>query len=116
SARLPSTTSPAKRNTAESSVIARLLLLEAELAEAERVHGELFVERLAGAAADLAEEVFLEADLGEVDPLAFRRPVEVARRDLRLGDEGDAAVAEIGEAYGIPGGFFGGFLAGELEL
>src|SRR5690606_16578890 len=48
SARLPSTTSPAKRNTAVSSVIARLLLLEAELAEAERVHGELFVEGLAG--------------------------------------------------------------------
>ena len=36
-------------------------------------------------------------------PHPLGRPVD-ARRNLRLGDEGDARVAEIGEAHGIPGG------------
>ncbi len=64
---------------------------------------EAFIERLALAAADLAQEVFLEPDFCQMHPGAFRRPVHVARRDLRLGDEGDAAVTEIGEADGVPG-------------
>ena len=38
-------------------------------------------------------------------PFPLRRPVDVARRDLGLGDEGDAAVAEIREADGVPGAF-----------
>ena len=65
---------------------------------------EALVERLGLARADLVQEVLLEADLGGVHPLARRRPVDVARRDLRLRDEGDAVVAEIGEADGVPGG------------
>jgi uncharacterized protein (DUF2126 family)/transglutaminase-like putative cysteine protease len=36
----------------------------------------------------LAHEVFLEGDLGQVYPLALGEPVDVARRNLRQGDEG----------------------------
>ena len=45
---------------------------------------------------------YFVGDLGEVHPHPLGRPVDVARRNLRLGDEGDARVAEIGEAHGIP--------------
>src|SRR5690606_792040 len=76
---------------------------ETQLADAHDMHRQLLVERLAPALADLAQEVFLEADLGQMDPLPAGRPVDVARRNLRLGDEGHAAVAEIGEADRVPG-------------
>lgn len=46
-----------------------------------------FANRLAFTAADLAEEVFLECDLGIMHPFAFRRPVYVARRHFRLRDD-----------------------------
>ena len=70
---------------------------------AESLHHEALVSRLAGAVADLAQEVFLEADLRQMHPIAAARPVDVARRNLRQRDEGDAAVAEIGEADRVPG-------------
>ena len=43
-----------------------------ELLDAEHVEHEVLVEGLALAVADLAQEVFLEADLGRVHPLALR--------------------------------------------
>src|SRR5690606_2909438 len=46
-----------------------------------------------------------EADLGHVDPFAFRRPVHVAWRELWLSDEGDTAIAEIRKADGVPACF-----------
>ena len=54
---------------------------------------ELFIERLADPAPDLVKKVLLEPDLGEMDPFAFARPVEVARRYLRLRDECLAALS-----------------------
>ena len=80
------------------------------------MHRKLFIEGFAGSPTDFAQEVFLEADLGEVDPFAAGRPVEIARRDLRLGDKGDATIAEIGQADGIPGRLFGRLLAFQFEL
>ena len=42
------------------------------------------------------QEVLFEADLGGMNPFAGRRSVDVARRDLRLRDEGDArTVSEL---------------------
>ena len=73
-----------------------------QLADAQQVEGELLVECLALALADLPQEVLFEADLGGMHPLARRRPVDVARRNLRLRHERDAAIAEIGEADRIP--------------
>ena len=46
-----------------------------------------------------------------MDPFAAGGPVDVARRDLGLGEEGHAAVAEIGQADGVPGRHIGRFLA-----
>src|SRR6185437_8259386 len=73
-----------------------------EFVDTEHLQREVLVEGLGTAGAHLAEEIFLEADLGGVHPLAFRRPVDVSGRDLRLGYESDAAVAHVGEADGIP--------------
>ncbi len=38
-----------------------------------------------------------------MDPFSLRRPVDVSRRQLRLSDESDASITEIGEADGVPG-------------
>jgi len=56
---------------------------------------------LAFAAPDLAQEVLLERDLGVVHPVPLGRPVDVAGRHLGLGNECDAAVAEVGEAHRV---------------
>src|SRR5512138_1640480 len=82
---------------------ARLL----DLADAELLQHKTLVERLALARPDLAQEELFECDLGVMDPDALRRPVDVARWNLGLGHERHAAVAEIGEAYRVPGCFRG---------
>ena len=43
------------------------------------------------------DEVFFKADLGQMDPLAMGRPIDIAWRDLGLGHKGHTAIAEIGE-------------------
>src|SRR5690606_6287055 len=74
-----------------------------QLVDAEHLQGQTLVEGLRLAGTDLVKEVLLEADLRRVHPAPRRGPVDVARRNLRLRDEGDAAVAEIGEAHRVPG-------------
>ena len=63
----------------------RPLGLLVDPADAQPVHDELLIERLALAAPHLAQEVLLVGDLGEVHPHPLGRPVDVARRNLRLG-------------------------------
>ena len=90
-----------RRRSVGSHSCAGLDLLD--FGDVELVEQEALVERLALAAPDLAQEVFFEGDLGVVNPFALRRPVDVARRDLRLRQEGDAGIAEIRETDGVPG-------------
>src|SRR5690554_4288732 len=107
------TTNPAKAITARSRVILTPLhsseyiqtKLETQFFDTHDVERQLFVKWLALALAYLAQEIFLEADLGHVDPFAFRRPVHVAWRELWLSDEGDTAIAEIRKADGVPACF-----------
>src|SRR5260370_42376153 len=73
-----------------------------DLAQMELLQNEAFIEGLALTAADLAQGVFLERDLGVVDPIALRGPIEVAGRNLRLRHESDASVAEIRKTHAIP--------------
>jgi hypothetical protein len=73
-----------------------------ELVDAQHLKRELLVKRLAGAGAHLAQEVFLETDLGHVHPLALRGPIDVAGRQLRLGHESNAAIAEISQTHRVP--------------
>src|SRR5512147_2508786 len=72
-----------------------------QLADPEHPYDHLLIDRIGAAALHLAHEVLLEGDLRVVHPLALARPVQVARRNLRQGDEGDDAVAEVGEADGV---------------
>ena len=67
-----------------------------QLADRKKLHDHLLEVRLADAAPHLAHEVLLKSDLGQVYPFALRRPVDVARWGLRVSDEGEPAVAEIG--------------------
>jgi hypothetical protein len=68
---LPSTTVPAKRITAVSSVIMPLLGCLLQLVDAQHLKRELFIKRLAGAGAHLAQEVFFETDLGQCTHLPW---------------------------------------------
>ncbi|MPL80122.1 hypothetical protein SDC9_26015 [bioreactor metagenome] len=79
------------------------LLCRLQLVDAEHLHRRLLIEGFRGALAQLVHEVALEALLRPVHPFALRRPVHVARRDLRLRHEDDALIAEIGEADRVPG-------------
>ena len=54
-----------------------------KLANSHHLERGFFVERLAFAATQLAQKVFLEPDLGRVNPFAGCRPVHFARRNLR---------------------------------
>jgi hypothetical protein len=74
-----------------------------EFGDAQDFEGERFVEGLALAAAELANEVLLELLFGEMHPFAVCGPIDVAGRDLGLSDEGDSFIAKIGETDGIPG-------------
>jgi hypothetical protein len=58
-----------------------------DLRDVELVEQKTLVERLAFAAANFAQEVFLEGDLGEMNPFALGRPIDVAGWDLRLRQE-----------------------------
>ena len=79
--------------------------------DSDRLEKELFVEGFALASADLAEEVAFKAFLSEAHPAAFRRPLDIARRNLRLSDECNAPIAKVCEADSIPRGFRGRRLA-----
>ncbi len=62
------------------------------------------------------QEVFLEGDLGQMDPLPFLEPGDVARRDLRHCDEGGAGVPHVRQTDGIPHRLGHRRLATELRL
>src|SRR6185437_5607155 len=96
--------------------VIRLGLDRLELVDTEHLEGQLLVERLRPAGAHLAEEILFEADLGGVHPLALRRPTDVPRRNLGLGDEGNARIAEIREADGVPCRLSIGRLAADQAL
>src|SRR6516165_10280505 len=74
----------------------------------------LLVHRGHRARANLAQEVLLEGDLGEMDPFARLRPGDVTRRDFGQGDEGDTRIAEVGETYRIPCGSTRRWLASDF--
>src|SRR5574340_1116710 len=76
-----------------------------QLLNTQHLEDAALVKWLGSAFLHLADEVFLERNLGEVHPFAFREPVHVARGDLRYGHERHAAFAEVGQAHGIPGSF-----------
>ena len=78
-------------------------LVVVQASDAHQLEHVLLVDRLGIALLHLADEILLEADLGQVHPLAFLEPADIARRNLRNGDEGGAVVTKVGQADGVPG-------------
>src|SRR5208283_2261870 len=83
----------------------------AQPVDADGLQDQAFVNRFRQTLADLAQEIFLESDFRQMDPVPFAGPVDIPRRDLRHGDKSHAAVAEVGEADGAPSRFAARLLA-----